>query len=83
MLTLLGHSMGCVVLWAYVDLFGRIVSRSWSSSTAPAVVQRDPDSTEQIVRETGAALTPDEVSAFAQALEGDHERAVRRFFGGM
>ena len=57
-MTLLGHSLGCVVLWAYIDLFGTDRLSKLVLVDAPAVVQRDPDWTEQIVREPGRRSRP-------------------------
>lgn len=82
--TLLGHSLGCVMIWSYLDLFGDDRLSRLVFVDQPAVLMRDPAWPDELVRETGAPLTPEEVLAFARDLDSDQgAEATRRAFGAM
>lgn len=82
--TLLGHSLGCVMIWSYLDLFGEDRLSRLVFVDQPAVIMRDPAWPDDVVRQTGAPFTPDQIVGFACELDSDlGEEATRRFLASM
>ncbi|WP_433274907.1 alpha/beta fold hydrolase [Pseudonocardia xinjiangensis] len=83
--TLVGHSMGCVVTWAYHELFGPARLRKLVLVDQAPTVCHDPEEDAQARARTGSVLTDEELAGLVHAI-GDpetHEGAVEQFFSGM
>jgi non-heme chloroperoxidase len=79
--TLIGHSMGCSVIWCYFDLFGseRIASLVLVDQAATQVIQPHWSAEERL--DYGCSQTPDELFAFCARLAGpDGETFTREMF---
>jgi pimeloyl-ACP methyl ester carboxylesterase len=82
--TLMGHSLGCVMTWSYLDLFGPHRLRRLVLVDQPAVLARDPDWDDELVATTGAPFTAEQVQRMAHRLRGEEGDDVRRrFFAAM
>lgn len=68
--TILGHSMGCSVLWCHFDLFGAGRIARYVFCDQATCLTRNPEWTEQQVADYGPIFTPDSVSETANALRG-------------
>src|SRR5258708_16748073 len=77
--TLLGHSMGCSVIWAYWELFGADRLGKIVLTDGPLMLTSNPAWTPEEVEAAGSILTPVSLWETANARSGpDGEAAVRR-----
>jgi pimeloyl-ACP methyl ester carboxylesterase len=82
--TILGHSMGCSVLWCYWDLFGSARLSKFVFCDEPALLTSNPAWSAQEAEQAGAIFTPETVTATANALAGPEGVATTNgFIGGM
>ena len=82
---LVGHSMGCSVIWAYLELFGAArLERLVLVDQAPAMVV-DPVWDERTIGRAGAIFTDRELHALCHSLADpeSREQTVRTIVGGM
>jgi pimeloyl-ACP methyl ester carboxylesterase len=82
---LVGHSMGCSVIWAYLELFGAArLERLVLVDQAPAMLV-DPVWDERTIGRAGAIFTDRELHALCHSLADpeSHEQAVRAIVGAM
>jgi pimeloyl-ACP methyl ester carboxylesterase len=82
---LVGHSMGCSVIWAYLELFGAArLERLVLVDQSPAMVI-DPVWDERTIDRTGAIFTDADLRALCHGLADPESRAqtVRTVVGGM
>ena len=78
--TLLGHSMGCSVIWAYWELFGADRLGKIVLTDEPPMLTSNPAWTPEEVEAAGSILTPASLWETANARVGpDGEAAVRGF----
>jgi non-heme chloroperoxidase len=78
---LLGHSMGCSVIWAYCELFGTDRVGKIILTDEPPMLTSNPAWTPE-EREAGPILTPASLWEMANALAGpDGEATTRAFIG--
>ncbi len=78
--TLLGHSMGCSVIWAYWELFGADRLGKIVLTDQPPMLTSNPAWTPEEREAAGAILTPASLWETANALAGpDHEATARAF----
>ena len=77
--TLLGHSMGCSVIWSYIDQFGLAGIRDLVLVDQPPALVIHPTWTEAEASRYGAILTPDQVFATARRLREQREFASTPF----
>ncbi len=68
--TIVGHSMGCSVLWCHFDLFGAGRIGRYVFCDQATCLTRNPDWSEQQVADYGPIFTADSVSETANALRG-------------
>jgi non-heme chloroperoxidase len=81
---LLGHSLGCVVIWSYLDLFDPAPIARLILVDQPAVLMANPGWSKETRRQSGAPFGPDQVLAFVNKLAGeDGEKATRQLFDAM
>jgi non-heme chloroperoxidase len=81
---LMGHSMGCSVLWCYFDLFGAERISRFVFCDEPPFLTSNPAWSEQELADAGAIFSPDAVTATANALAGpDGVATSEGFVGGM
>jgi non-heme chloroperoxidase len=78
--TLLGHSMGCSVLWCHFDLFGPERIARYVFCDQASFLTADPAWTPQQVADHGAIFTPESVSATAKALRAPDGAATTETF---
>jgi pimeloyl-ACP methyl ester carboxylesterase len=73
-ITAVGHSMGCSVLWCYIDLFpSNLISKLVLVDQA-VTIAIDPSLSESRAKELGGIMTPNDIFNFAAAMqtpEGD------------
>ncbi|KAF1987258.1 alpha/beta-hydrolase [Aulographum hederae CBS 113979] len=72
--TLLGHSMGCSVIWSYIDLFGQSALKALILVDEPACLTADPTLPAPALlaaKKAGALLTPDGSYQLAAGLRGE------------
>ena len=82
--TILGHSMGCSVLWCYFDLFGAERVSKFVFCDEPPMLTADPTWTAQQAEDAGAIFTPEAVTQTMNALAGpDGVATTTGFVGGM
>jgi non-heme chloroperoxidase len=82
--TILGHSMGCSVLWCYFDLFGAERVSKFVFCDEPPMLTADPTWTAQQAEDAGAIFTPEAVTQTMNALAGPEGVATTTgFVGGM
>ena len=82
--TLMGHSMGCSVIWSYLDLYGQqnLSKLIFVDQAATQLIQ--PSWSEEERLNFGARDTPEELFAFCAGLAGsDGERQTREMFLGL
>jgi non-heme chloroperoxidase len=68
--TILGHSMGCSVLWCYFDLFGADRIARYVFCDQASFLTTDPAWTAEQTANHGSIFTPETVSGTANALRG-------------
>ena len=68
--TILGHSMGCSVLWCHFDLFGTSRIAKYVFCDQASFLTTDPAWTAQEIANYGPIFTPDSVTDTANALVG-------------
>jgi len=68
--TMLGHSMGCSVLWCHFDLFGTSRIARYVFCDQASFLTTDPAWTAQEIANYGSIFTPDSVTSTANALVG-------------
>lgn len=69
-MSLLGHSMGCSVVWSYLDQFGPRRLRGLILVDEPPCPLANPAWSDDEIQEAGAIFTPDSVFELANALAG-------------
>jgi pimeloyl-ACP methyl ester carboxylesterase len=74
----LGHSMGCAVLWCYIELFGQDVFSKLVLNDQRAATLRDSGWTDQRVDDMGATIPPEELYRVKHALAGENSPGARR-----
>jgi pimeloyl-ACP methyl ester carboxylesterase len=82
--TVLGHSMGCSVLWCYFDLFGGERIGKFVFCDEPPMLTSNPAWTAQQLEDSGAIFSPEAVTQTMNALAGpDGVATTTGFVGGM
>jgi non-heme chloroperoxidase len=82
--TLLGHSMGCSVIWAYWELFGNDHLKQLILADEPPFLTFDPTWSATVLEQAGAIFPPQGVLDTCNALAGpDGEATTRGFIGNM
>jgi non-heme chloroperoxidase len=82
--TILGHSMGCSVLWCYFDLFGAERIGKFIFCDEPPMLTSNPAWSAQELEDAGSVFTPEAVTGTANALAGpDGVATTEGFIGGM
>jgi non-heme chloroperoxidase len=82
--TVLGHSMGCSVLWCYFDLFGAERIAKFVFCDEPPFLTSNPAWSAQEAEDAGAIFTPEAVTQTMNALAGpDGVATTTGFVGGM
>jgi non-heme chloroperoxidase len=82
--TLLGHSMGCSVIWCYWDLFGSERLAKLALIDEPPLLTSNPAWSQAEADAAGGIFTPAAVTDTCNALAGPEGDAVTRgFIGGM
>lgn len=82
--TLLGHSMGCSVLWCYVDLFGTERIGRFVFCDEPPMLTSNPAWSAQELEDAGAIFSPEAVTQTMNALAGpDGVATTSGFVSGM
>lgn len=82
--TLLGHSMGCSVLWCYADLFGTERIGRFVFCDEPPMLTSNPAWSAQELEDAGAIFSPEAVTQTMNALAGpDGVATTSGFVGGM
>jgi non-heme chloroperoxidase len=82
--TILGHSMGCSVLWCYFDLFGAERISKFIFCDEPPFLTSNPIWSEQELADSGAVFNPESVTGTANALAGaDGIATTKGFIAGM
>ena len=75
---LLGHSMGCAVIWSYLDLFGSDeIGRLVLVDQSPIGILR-PHWNDREIAESGAILTAEQLNATVAALENSETEEFTR-----
>jgi non-heme chloroperoxidase len=82
-INLLGWSMGCSVIWSYLDLFGPERLSKLILVDEPAWVMHTPDQTEQDIANTGAIVDANGLVGLYNALRSDTVNTVTGFVGSM
>jgi pimeloyl-ACP methyl ester carboxylesterase len=78
--TLLGHSMGCCVIWSYLELFGDERLAKLILVDEPAFAISNPAWSQEELDAAGAVTTPQAVIEAVNALNGPNFEAVMRGF---
>jgi pimeloyl-ACP methyl ester carboxylesterase len=82
--TILGHSMGCSVLWCYFDLFGAERIGKFVFCDEPPLLTSNPAWSSEELENAGALFSPEAVTGTANALAGpDGVATTEAFLGGM
>lgn len=82
--TLLGHSMGCSVIWCYWDLFGSDRVARLALIDEPPLLTSNASWSQDQLDAAGSIFTPASVTETCNALAGPEGEAVTRgFIGGM
>ena len=68
--TMLGHSMGCSVLWCHFDLFGTSRIARYVFCDQASFLTTDPAWTAREIADYGSIFTPESVTSTANALVG-------------
>ncbi len=81
---LFGHSMGCSLIWSYLDLFGfNEIDRLVLVDQSPLVVSRSHWNAQEIA-ESGAVFTAEQLNAAVHALENrEAEEFTRNLLASM
>jgi len=81
---ILGHSMGCSVIWCYWDLFGpERLSKILLIDQMP-MITRNPDWSDQQAADAGCIFTPETLYQTINSLAGPNgEETTHAFIGGM
>jgi pimeloyl-ACP methyl ester carboxylesterase len=80
---LLGHSMGCSVIWSYLNLFGSDeIDRLILVDQSPLHISR-PYRNRQELEESGATVPCEQLNAAVQALEGNKAEEFTRNRGNI
>ena len=74
--TILGHSMGCSVLWCYIDMYGPARIAKFVFCDQASFLTTNPTWSAQQVADYGPIFTPDSVTSTAAALTGPNGDAV-------
>lgn len=75
---LLGHSMGCAIIWSYLDLFGLDeIDRLVLVDQAPLGTSRSHWNAQEVA-ESGAVFTAEQLNAAVHALESSEAEAFTR-----
>ena len=75
---LLGHSMGCSLIWSYLDLFGLDeIDRLVLVDQSPLLITR-PQWDAQEIAESGAVFTAEQLNAIVHTLENDNAEELTR-----
>lgn len=80
---LLGHSLGCQVVWSYLDLFNSDQVSRIVLVDQPPVMMRNPAWSEDELRKAGAPLTPAQVVQSTNASSEDFQGFIEGAFGKM
>lgn len=81
---LLGHSMGCSVIWCYYDLYGSERLSRLILVDEPPLLTSNPTWTAEELQNSGAIFDPAAVTGTVNALAGpDGEATTIGFIGGM
>jgi pimeloyl-ACP methyl ester carboxylesterase len=79
--TLVGHSLGCAVIWSYLDIFGSERIASLVFADQPSTQLRQPYWSTEEQEAYGCNQTAEELFAFCQHLSGpDGEALTRKMF---
>jgi pimeloyl-ACP methyl ester carboxylesterase len=78
--TILGHSMGCSVLWCHFDLFGTGRIAKYVFCDQASFLTTDPSWTPQEIANYGSIFTPESVTGTANALVGADGAATTEGF---
>lgn len=82
--TILGHSMGCSVLWCYFDLFGAERIARFVFCDEPPMLTQNPAWSAKELEDAGAIFTAEAVTQTQNALAGpDGVATTEGFIGGM
>ncbi len=82
--TIMGHSMGCSVLWCYFDLFGAERIGKFVFCDEPPLLTSNPAWSPEELENAGAVFSPEAVTGTANALAGrDGIATTEGFLGGM
>jgi len=82
-INLLGWSMGCSVIWSYLDLFGTERLKRLILVDEPAWVMHTPDQTPEDIANTGAIVDAAALVGLYNGLRSDTVATVSGFVGGM
>lgn len=74
--TILGHSMGCSVLWCYFDLFGTERISKFIFCDEPPFLTSNPAWSAEELENAGASFSPDAVTDAVNALAGPDGVAI-------
>ncbi len=74
--TILGHSMGCSVLWCYIDLYGPARIAKFVFCDQASFLTTNPKWSAQQIADYGPIFTPDSVTSTASALTGPNGDAA-------
>jgi pimeloyl-ACP methyl ester carboxylesterase len=74
----LGHSMGCAVIWCYIELFGQESFSRLVLNDQRAATLRDSEWTPGHVADMGATVSPEELYRMKHALTGKDSRGATR-----
>ncbi|HWH84958.1 MAG TPA: alpha/beta hydrolase [Burkholderiaceae bacterium] len=78
--TILGHSMGCSVLWCHFQLFGSHRVAKYVFCDQASFLTANPAWSAQTLENSGAIFTPDSVTATYNGLTGPDGNATTRAF---
>lgn len=83
--TLVGHSMGCNVIWAYLELFGPARVHKLAFVEQTPLMVHEPGAGEDSRARTGSALSEDQIAGIAQGIADPltREHVLREFLSGM
>jgi non-heme chloroperoxidase len=83
-ITAIGHSMGCSVLWCYIDIFSSNQISKLVLVDEPTTLAIDPSWPEGRAGESGAIMAPNDIYSFASVLRAPGgDTATRNFVGTM
>lgn len=82
-INLLGWSMGCSVIWSYLDLFGTEHLKRLVLVDEPAWVMHTPDQDQDTIANTGAIVDANALVGLYNALRSDRDATTTGFVGSM